>query len=211
MERHDRRCRACKEGPFVALTRLRLEIAARLLERIISSSWAIDSPYSCEVLGEAFKVLAKAVDEAVGNQVDPYFSEHFHLWATHHRELLASRKAVAVTVPAKATGASRVGAVARAVARPRRTVRGVPLSPALRASAVPTPGNRFGLTGRELEVLALVAGGHRNSEIAEVLMISHRTVERHLDNIFAKMGVDTRTEAVVKAVQEGLIEPADEC
>jgi NarL family two-component system response regulator LiaR len=61
------------------------------------------------------------------------------------------------------------------------------------------------LTARELEVLALVAEGRRNQEIADVLTLSHRTVERHLENIYAKMAVDTRTEAVVMAAQNGLL------
>jgi DNA-binding NarL/FixJ family response regulator len=75
---------------------------------------------------------------------------------------------------------------------------------ALRGSA---DGNRYALTGRELEVLGLVAEGRRNQEIAEDLGLSHRTVERHLENIFGKIGVSGRTEAVVQAVQEGLVGP----
>lgn len=65
--------------------------------------------------------------------------------------------------------------------------------------------NRFGLTGRELEVLALVAKGRRNREIAGELTLSHRTVERHLESIFGKMGANGRTEAVIQAMQEGLV------
>jgi DNA-binding CsgD family transcriptional regulator len=76
-----------------------------------------------------------------------------------------------------------------------------------RASTPSIDGNRFGLTGRELEVLVLVAEGRRNQEIAETLTLSPRTVERHLENIFGKMGVDGRTEAVVEAMQEGLLGP----
>jgi DNA-binding CsgD family transcriptional regulator/Tfp pilus assembly protein PilF len=66
-------------------------------------------------------------------------------------------------------------------------------------------GNRFALTGRELQVLALVAEGRRNAEIAEALGISDRTVERHLENITAKMGVGGRVEAAVRALEEGLL------
>jgi DNA-binding NarL/FixJ family response regulator len=73
-----------------------------------------------------------------------------------------------------------------------------------------TDGNCYALTGRELEVLGLVAEGRRNHEIAEDLGLSHRTVERHLENIFDKIGVGTRTEAVVQAVQEGLVGPLRE-
>lgn len=69
-------------------------------------------------------------------------------------------------------------------------------------------GSRFGLTGRELEVLALLAEGRRNQEIAEELIVSPSTVNRHVENILAKMGARSRTEAVILALQEGLAAPA---
>ena len=62
---------------------------------------------------------------------------------------------------------------------------------------------------RELEVLALVAGGLHNQEIASQLVISTGTVNRHLENIYAKMEVKNRAEAVVQAAREGLIPPTD--
>ena len=52
-----------------------------------------------------------------------------------------------------------------------------------------------GLTPRELEVLQLVAAGHSNREIGAALVISEHTVARHLQNIFAKLGVSSRTAA----------------
>lgn len=79
--------------------------------------------------------------------------------------------------------------------------------PPRRASGGSNHGNRYALTGRELEVLGLVAEGRRNQEIAEDLGLSHRTIERHLENIFGKIDVSGRTEAVVLAVREGLIGP----
>ena len=56
-----------------------------------------------------------------------------------------------------------------------------------------------GLTPREREVLELVAEGRTNAEIAAVLWISPGTVRRHLENIFEKLGVHTRTAAVAAA------------
>ncbi len=53
------------------------------------------------------------------------------------------------------------------------------------------------LTGRERDVLRWVAEGKRNSEIASILDISKNTVRNHLENIFAKLGVETRTAAAV--------------
>ncbi len=77
----------------------------------------------------------------------------------------------------------------------------------LRPQDIPPEGNRFGLTGRELEVLGLVATGLRNQEVAAALTISPGTVNRHLENMFAKMQVRVRTEAVMLAVEEGLVGP----
>ncbi len=59
------------------------------------------------------------------------------------------------------------------------------------------------LTEREQEVLRLLAEGKTNKEIAEVLIISDRTVQTHLSNIFSKMGVSTRTEAVLESIRRG--------
>lgn len=61
------------------------------------------------------------------------------------------------------------------------------------------------LTERELEVLRLAAKGMSNREIARELIISVRTVQTHLTNVFNKMGVGSRTEAVVHALRKGLI------
>jgi ATP/maltotriose-dependent transcriptional regulator MalT len=62
-----------------------------------------------------------------------------------------------------------------------------------------------GLTGRELEVLRLVAEGRSNPDIARVLVLSHKTVERHLSNIFTKLDVPSRTAAAAYAHEHGLM------
>lgn len=59
------------------------------------------------------------------------------------------------------------------------------------------------LTGRELEVLRLVAKGSRTKEIAADLSVSTRTVEAHLTSIFNKLGVSSRIEAVLRANSKG--------
>ena len=61
------------------------------------------------------------------------------------------------------------------------------------------------LSARELEVLRLLSGGRSNPEIANELVISAHTVNRHVSNIFAKIGVSNRTEAAVYARDHGLI------
>jgi len=60
------------------------------------------------------------------------------------------------------------------------------------------------LTARELEVLRLVATGKTNQEIAIALAISVKTVEKHLGEVFVKLGVASRVEAAVQAVRLGL-------
>jgi DNA-binding CsgD family transcriptional regulator len=62
-----------------------------------------------------------------------------------------------------------------------------------------------GLTAREVEVLALVAAGRTNREVAAELVLSQKTVARHLSNIFAKLGVSTRTEASAFAFEHRLV------
>jgi DNA-binding CsgD family transcriptional regulator len=72
-----------------------------------------------------------------------------------------------------------------------------------RRSALPK-----GLTQREAEVLALVAAGKTNREIAGQLDLSQKTVARHLENIFAKLDVSSRTAAARFAFENGLARPA---
>jgi DNA-binding CsgD family transcriptional regulator len=62
-----------------------------------------------------------------------------------------------------------------------------------------------GLTAREVEILRLVAGGMTNREIAASLLLSDHTVRRHLQNIFAKLGVPSRAAATAFALQHDLI------
>jgi DNA-binding NarL/FixJ family response regulator len=61
------------------------------------------------------------------------------------------------------------------------------------------------LTARELEVLRLVASGASNKVTAAELVLSEKTVERHLSNIFAKLGVSSRAAATAFAYEHGLL------
>ena len=62
-----------------------------------------------------------------------------------------------------------------------------------------------GLTGREIEVLRLVAAGHSNTEVARRLVLSEKTIARHLSNIFTKIDVSSRTAAVAYAHEQDLL------
>ena len=74
-----------------------------------------------------------------------------------------------------------------------------------RALTARTPTYPDGLTQREVEVLALVAAGMSNANIAEQLVISPNTVIRHVSNILSKTGCANRTEAARYATQAGLV------
>jgi DNA-binding NarL/FixJ family response regulator len=63
------------------------------------------------------------------------------------------------------------------------------------------------LTDREVEILTWVARGKTSSEIAQILGLTKRTVDFHMDNARTKLGAATRTEAVIKAATGRLIEP----
>lgn len=63
------------------------------------------------------------------------------------------------------------------------------------------------LTRREMDVMKALLQGYSNKEIARELVISERTVQTHLSNIFSKMDVNSRTEAVLVAMRDGWISP----
>ncbi|MBE3556595.1 MAG: response regulator transcription factor [Firmicutes bacterium] len=66
-------------------------------------------------------------------------------------------------------------------------------------------GDYAAITAREREILTLVAENHSYKEVAKELYISEKTVRNHMSNIFRKLGVRNRTEAVVYAIKSGLI------
>ncbi|MCA1679613.1 MAG: helix-turn-helix transcriptional regulator, partial [Actinobacteria bacterium] len=72
-------------------------------------------------------------------------------------------------------------------------------------AAGPGSISAHGLTERELEVLRLVAAGKSNRQIAAELVISDHTVRRHLQNIFAKLGVSSRAAATAFAFRHDLV------
>ena len=67
------------------------------------------------------------------------------------------------------------------------------------------PAETHGLSARELEVLRLVAAGRTNRQIAAELVVSEHTVARHMQNIFGKLGVSSRTAATAFAFEQNLV------
>jgi DNA-binding NarL/FixJ family response regulator len=69
-----------------------------------------------------------------------------------------------------------------------------------------TLAERFGgLTEREREVAALIAQGKTDREIADTLVVSHRTVQTHVSTILSKLGVASRTQIAIWAIEVGLV------
>jgi DNA-binding CsgD family transcriptional regulator len=80
------------------------------------------------------------------------------------------------------------------------------VEPIMAAAAPPEPAHR--LSAREVEVLNLIAGGRSNQQIADALVISLNTVNRHVSNIFVKIGAANRAEAAAFAARHGLLTPS---
>lgn len=72
------------------------------------------------------------------------------------------------------------------------------------------PPTKEPLTGREMQVLRLIAQGLTNLEIAEELVISERTVRTHVSNILGKLHLANRTQAALYALREGLANPGSD-
>ncbi len=89
-----------------------------------------------------------------------------------------------------------------------RTAMSDGLARAFVGSPTPRPANVFELSAREREVLALIAEGRTNREIAERLFISQKTVGVHVGNVLAKMRVSGRVEAATVAIRLGLTDSA---
>jgi two-component system, NarL family, nitrate/nitrite response regulator NarL len=82
------------------------------------------------------------------------------------------------------------------------------LMEALRPYVAPTDqgsNKKFGLTNRELDVIAAIASGFTNKEIGQKYSISEQTVKHHLRNIFDKTGVSNRLELALFAINHGLV------
>jgi DNA-binding NarL/FixJ family response regulator len=110
--------------------------------------------------------------------------------------------------PADLIAAIRVVAAGESVVAPRVTRRLLDRFAGQLSTAPPRTDERLSvLTGREREVLKLVAAGLSNSEIAEAIFVAEGTVKTHLGRILTKLGVRDRVQAVVFAYEVGLVRP----
>jgi DNA-binding NarL/FixJ family response regulator len=120
---------------------------------------------------------------------------------------------ILAAVRAGATGYLLKGAAVADIARAVRAVAAgdsalEPRVAATLVAAVRAPRGAGSLTGREREVLRLIAEGQLTKQIALALGISERTVKFHTGSLLRKLGADTRAQAVALAAQRGLLDPS---
>lgn len=107
----------------------------------------------------------------------------------------------------KSAGVDEIGGAIRQVLEGRApmTPKVLDVFTSLEAEGDQEPSNDYNLTGRERDILRLMADGLIKKEIAEKLEISVHTVSTHLRSVYEKLHVNTNTGAVAKALREGII------
>jgi len=119
----------------------------------------------------------------------------------------AARVRVLIGLACRELGDEDTGAMELDAAR--RTLAQLGAAPDLaRVEALSKPATTSvpgGLTAREVEILRLLAAGRTNRAIAATLVISEKTVARHVSNIFSKLGLSSRSAATAYAYQQGLV------
>jgi DNA-binding NarL/FixJ family response regulator len=109
--------------------------------------------------------------------------------------------------PADLIDAIRLVAGGNALLGPTVTFRLLERFAETQPSNEPDPAIISGLTEREREILELIARGLSNAEVAQQLFLGETTVKSHVSNIFRKLGVRDRVQAVIAAYDAGLVQP----
>ena len=188
-----------------------IEVAVGDLERAGAAASELDDiarDHPSEVL---FAMAAKAAGVVAAAEGDAQrallaLRRALHLWQELEAPYEAAQTRVLLSEACRMLGDGETADLELAAAREAFTwLRAGPDIARVEALAGRTHGDAHGLTARELEVLRVLAAGKSNREIAGALIISERTVARHLQNIFAKLGVSSRTAASVFAVEQKLL------
>ena len=168
---------------------------------------AIASEYETEMLSALGAHARGAVALAAGDAAAALGSLRRASQAWHELEAPyeAARTRVLVARACQALGDEEAFALELEAARNVFHELGAAPDVAWVAALEGTPSDAHGLSARELEVLRLVASGKSNKEIAAVLVISEHTVARHVQNIFNKLGVPSRTAAGAYAFEHDLV------
>ena len=167
----------------------------------------IADAFGCEPLKAAAAEASGAVELAGGDAAGalPYLRKAQQLWARADAPFDRARARVLTGRALAAVGDAETSR--RELEAARAAFRQVGARPAadevdrlLAPDSLPS-----GLTAREAEVLRLVASGRSNAQIAAALVLSEKTVARHLSNIFTKLAVGSRTGATAYAFEHGLV------
>jgi DNA-binding CsgD family transcriptional regulator len=168
---------------------------------------SLATAFGCESQQAMAAHAAGAVELAAGDAPGalPYLRKAHRLWTRAGSPYERARVQVLMGRALAAVGDA--GSSRRELEAARSTFRQLGAGPAAdevsRLLAPPTlPA---GLTAREVEVLRLVASGRSNAQIATDLVLSEKTVARHLSNIFGKLDVGSRTAATAYAFEHGLV------
>jgi DNA-binding NarL/FixJ family response regulator len=169
---------------------------ARVAEEFASTALRAQAAYARGSVAVARSDPAAAV---------PLLREAEHLWAALDVPFEAARSRVQLGRALRALGDDETARAELLAAR--QTFAALGAAPAERdvTTLLGTPGAPAGLTAREVEVLRLVATGSSNPEIAAALVLSEKTVARHMSNIFTKLDVRTRTAAAAFAHEQHLV------
>lgn len=154
--------------------------------------------------GHARVQFARSVELLTGIRT-PYDVAHTHMRWGHVSAALGERETAVVTLTSAYRTARQLGA--KPLAHRCATVlteMGEPVDQRLGRLAA-RPFDTGGLTRREQEVLRHMAAGKTNREIAAGLFLSTRTVDMHVRNLFTKLGCTSRTTAVRRAIERGLL------
>ena len=167
-----------------------------LLRESYAQAVSVDYPFAIDEL--AFW-LRRAGDEVASTGRTPCTPEQWQKVGCPYEEAVALED---VDELAALATYKRLGAAPAALRlTDRRRAAGLPVP---RGPNTTTRGIPGGLTGRELDVLRLVAEGRTNAEIARVLHLSAKTVGHHVSHVLDKLGARTRTEAVSRAADVGV-------
>jgi DNA-binding CsgD family transcriptional regulator/tetratricopeptide (TPR) repeat protein len=161
------------------------------------------------MLGTIAAHVKGAVELAEGNAQDALVSlrRAWHVWQELEAPYEAAQARVLIGLACRALGDADYAAMELEAARDVFELLGAaPEVARVDAHTAPhEPPDTHGLSPRELQVLRLVAAGKTNRDIASMLVISEHTVARHVQNIFAKVGVSSRAAAGAFAFEHDLV------
>jgi predicted ATPase/DNA-binding CsgD family transcriptional regulator/Tfp pilus assembly protein PilF len=177
-------------------------IASESLEGLACSSAAQGKGERAARLFGATEALHETVREAVAFEHTPEEAAWREPYLATTRSRLDEAAWQAAWAEGRAMSMEQAIEYALSVEKPSTTT---PFSSAPEQPSAPAREHPAGLTPREVEVLGLVATGLTNAQVAGRLFLSPRTVQRHLNSIYHKLGVSSRTAATRFALEHGLL------